>query len=57
MVKSGLMESASTEVRFVRPSKFGERFQEEEEDFSGMTRSARGHVTGHPCKEANMECK
>jgi hypothetical protein len=57
MVKSGLMESASTEVRFVRPSKFGERFQEEEEDFSGMTRSFRGHVTGHPCKEANMECK
>lgn len=53
VVKSGLLDSASSEVRFTRPAQVGS----EEEDISGLLWSARGHLTGHPCKEPGIECE
>lgn len=54
VVKSGLLESASSNVKFSRPSQYehGERL---DEDISGPIWSARGHLTGHPCKESGIE--
>eukprot|EP00579_Thalassiosira_antarctica_P024936 CAMPEP_0202013300 /NCGR_PEP_ID=MMETSP0905-20130828/25756_1 /ASSEMBLY_ACC=CAM_ASM_000554 /TAXON_ID=420261 /ORGANISM="Thalassiosira antarctica, Strain CCMP982" /LENGTH=337 /DNA_ID=CAMNT_0048572799 /DNA_START=11 /DNA_END=1024 /DNA_ORIENTATION=- len=53
VVKSGLLESASSEVRFSKPTQVCER--SEEEDISGAMWSARGCLTGHPCKEPGIE--
>mmetsp|Transcript_15389 Transcript_15389/g.19807 ORF Transcript_15389/g.19807 Transcript_15389/m.19807 type:complete len:233 (+) Transcript_15389:142-840(+) len=54
VVKSGLLESASTEVRFSRPIKVGENSREE--DSLGPMWSVRGLLEGHPCKEPGIEC-
>lgn len=53
VVKSGLLESASSEVRFTRPAQINGG--SEEEDILGLLWSARGHLTGHPCKEPGIE--
>mmetsp|Transcript_47589 Transcript_47589/g.101127 ORF Transcript_47589/g.101127 Transcript_47589/m.101127 type:complete len:343 (-) Transcript_47589:352-1380(-) len=53
VVKSGLLESASKEVRFSKPRQVSEI--SEEQDFSGPIWSARGNLIGHPCKEPGIE--
>ncbi|KAL7538643.1 hypothetical protein ACHAXR_008722 [Thalassiosira sp. AJA248-18] len=52
VVKSGLLDSASSEVKFVGSSHGG---RSEEEDVMGPSWNARGHLTGHPCKEPGIE--
>ena len=56
VVKSGLLESASRQVRFSRPSKVVVG-RLDEADVLTQTWSARGHLTGHPCDEDGIECK
>lgn len=55
VVKSGLLQSASREVRFTRPEKRDTEEQAEEEEMSVPTWSVRGRLTGHPCKENGIE--
>lgn len=55
VVKSGLLESASREVRFAEATRREER--SEEEHFSEVRWTVKGQVAGHPCRESGMECK
>jgi len=56
VVKSGLLRSASREVRFIKPVKImdGESSDDDDET-AGPTWSARGFLAGHPCLEPGIE--
>mmetsp|Transcript_31349 Transcript_31349/g.57370 ORF Transcript_31349/g.57370 Transcript_31349/m.57370 type:complete len:433 (-) Transcript_31349:1062-2360(-) len=71
VVKSGLLESASREVRFTNSTPIVmdgdgdddngggddgmENSDESREEFPGGMWSARGHLMGHPCREPGIE--
>lgn len=56
VVKSGLLESASSEVRFSKHSQVGlDEGSAEEDVYARPSWSARGNLTGHPCKEPGIE--
>jgi len=71
VVKSGLLESASREVRFSNSAPIamdgGDDGAESDDDddewsllaeeFPGGTWSARGRLMGHPCREPGIECE
>jgi len=73
VVKSGLLESASREVRFTNSTPIVmdgdgdddngggddgmENSDESREEFPGGMWSARGHLMGHPCREPGIECE
>lgn len=57
VVRSGLLESASEEVRFSNAAPVSGNSEEEDDDDAGPAWSARGHLTGHPCGEPGIECR
>ena len=55
IVKSGLLESSSRDIRFIQPIKVADERWSDEIDIAAPMWSVRGNLTGHPCEEEGIE--